>query len=171
MKDLDNINLINYKPKRWSTTFILWENTDEGINIIGVMETNSHDIGWEVFRVAAEDGYGPWLYIMALSTHDRLSPNQDGIEDVSSEASAVWEYFYNQGIDSEEISESIHEDEWLRRVYIYDYNLAYYEDTLEEATHRGSNISDEEFDIVKQKAEEYLDDKLEKLYDRLQRRS
>ena len=164
MNNIDECGLTVYENSGWGVVHIIWDRHSK--EVLGAIETVHQQNGWEVYRVAAKDGYGPWLYINAISTHENLCPNQEEGK-VSQAASEVWQYFYDDGMESDELRDSPHEEEWLRRTYRNDHTIVNYETELAEAALASLNLSDEEETEIKQKAEELLDEAIDKVYHEL----
>lgn len=162
MTPLDDYGIVLYDSSKWEVEHVIWSRTCDELKVHGVMHVHRDEgNGPEVYKVAAEDGLGPWLYIHAIAEHNSLCPCQE-YEKVTEEASAVWEYFYNEGQESREIEDSPHYGEWLRRVYLYDYNITDYEQELCDACSK--RLSNEELEEVKRLAEEFIDKAMEKIY-------
>ena len=160
MKPLEEVCLLINQLSDWSYRFVLFKDS----TILGVMETVEDNIDeWVAERVAAQDGYGPWLYIEAMNYHGNLAPCQEDGK-VSEEDSSVWEYFYNEGEHDVDFMEmSPHSNKWLRIRY-YKRIECPYEEELQEAIKRSERVEAVELTEIDKKAEEYLDRRLREVY-------
>lgn len=126
--------------------FPLKEDTGYQSFIVGFLHTSTYrqfPRGAEVQRAAAQKGWGPLMYRIAMSDLGGIYPDTDG---TSEDASRVWLYFYNDpSITHWELTyPSENEDEWLRQVY----SGALVEvDSLLAEHERTDNFLDEKYDV------------------------